>query len=114
MEDIIFDIMKNYPIIHLSCLSRLVMEFYMFHIFILPLVSSVSCVPEDNTHVDNFSQLSQKIFVNTVVIFLSLKAREKIIQKFKKLMHIFPSFLYNTAIKIELITSNFITIIFVH
>ena len=67
MEDIIFDIMKNYPIIHLSCLSRLVMEFYMFHIFILPIVSSVLCISEDNSHMDNFSQLSQKIFVNAIV-----------------------------------------------
>lgn len=84
MEDIIFDIMKNYPIIHLSCLSRLVMEFYMFHIFILPIVSSVLCISEDNTRMDNFSQLSQKIFVNAVVYISESKSKkENNAKKFK-------------------------------
>lgn len=52
----------------------------MFYIFISPIVTSVSCISEDNTPMNNFSQLSQEIFVNAIVMSLSLKESKKIIQ----------------------------------
>ena len=56
----------------------------MFHIFILPIVSSVLCISEDHTRMDNFSQLSQKIFVNAVVYISESKSKkENNAKKFK-------------------------------